>query len=268
MTYSREKIMQVVGEIIAESSSIAPYVVVAQPRRNLDETPAQHLDGALGLHVDFGGFSHAFVHIGGEKVDVARNFLIDACLETNARYMLFVGEDTVLPFDGFTKLHATAEAHPGSIVCGVYYIKLSSPMVMLRTDDNHVIPADVTPGRLIHNVHLIGMDAMLIPLDTLRKLRDPELPWCCIYNDQSVAAGFIGEDNFFTYRMRQAGVDIICDTDVQCLHMDLESGKYTAHPGVDLSKYYTNIPLAGELTFADKRHIDQRYIERIPEGSK
>lgn len=259
--------MQVMNEIIIESSAIHPYVVIAQPRRNLEETPAQHLDGALGLHVDFGGFSHAFIHIGGEKVDVARNFLIDACLETDAKYMLFVGEDTVLPFDGFMKLHETAEANPGAIIAGVYYIKLSSPMVMIKTEDNHIIPADVTPGRLIHNVHLIGMDAMLIPLDVLRRMRDPEMPWCCIWNDQSIAAGFVGEDNFFTYRMRRAGIDIICNTDVQCLHIDLESGKYTAYPGVDIDKYFTNMPITGELTFADKRKIDKRYIERIPEGS-
>lgn len=269
MTYNREKIMSIMDEIISESQSIKPYVLIAQPRRDLNETPAQKLDGALGLHVDFSGYSHAFTNIGGEKIDVARNYLMDIACETEAKYLLSVGEDTVLPYDGFTLLHKTAEENPNAVVSGVYYIKLSSPMVMVRTQENFIVPVDVTPGQIIHNVHLIGMDAMLIPISILRKMKndEPELPFCCIYNNESIPAGFVGEDNFFTYRLRKMGVDIICNTDVQCLHIDIESGKYTAHPDINISKYFTNIPIGERLTFEDKRKIDERYVKRIPVGS-
>lgn len=269
MGYSRDSIMTVMKEIINESEQVKPYVVIAQPRRNLTEMPAQRLDGALGLHVDFCGYSHAFCNIGGEKVDVARNYLMELCAESEAKYMLFAGEDTVLPYDGFTKLLETAENNPNSVVSGVYYIKMSSPMVMVKTKESYIIPADVTPGRLIRNVHLIGMDAMLIPLDILRAMKrnEPDLPFCCIYCDESLPAGFIGEDNFFTYRLRKMGVDIICDTGVQCLHMDLETGRYTAHPDVDITKYYTHMPIKEQLTLTDKESIDKKYIYKTPPGS-
>ena len=122
--YSREKIMNVMREIHEESQAINNYVVIAQPRRDLNEVPAQNFDGFEGLHIDLCGYSHGFVNIGGEAVDVARNYLIERVIESGCKYMLFAGEDTVLPYDGFSKLHETAEANPDAAVAGVYYIKL------------------------------------------------------------------------------------------------------------------------------------------------
>jgi hypothetical protein len=266
--YNREKIMSVMGEIVAEAENNAPYVVIAQPRRD-NSAPAQLLNGMKGMHVDTCGYSHAYCDCVGEKVDVARNYLMEQCAASRAKYMLFVGEDTVLPAYAFHQLHATAEANPGSVVAGVYYVKLSSAMVMVRTPDGHVVPADVTPGQIIHNVHLIGMDAMLIPLKILRDMmtEEPELPFCCIYAGDEEGNNSVGEDNFFTYRLRKRGVDIICDTNVQCLHVDLELWKYTAHPDIKECDYYTNQPLMGRLTMADKRIIDMRWFARLPEGS-
>ena len=46
--YNREKIIQTMHAIKAEADTIKPYVVVLQPRRNLQETPAQRLDGYEG----------------------------------------------------------------------------------------------------------------------------------------------------------------------------------------------------------------------------
>ena len=167
--YDVEKIYDTMHEISEESKTIGPYVVVAQPRRNLEEIPAQILDGALGLHVDFSGFSHGFTNVGGEAVDVARNYLIEQVINSDAKYMFFIGEDTVIPFDGFMKLHETAEKNPDSMVVGVYYIKLSIPMIMIRTEGNHVIPADVTPGQ-VYEAWQTGMDAALIPVKLLKEM--------------------------------------------------------------------------------------------------
>lgn len=265
--YNRDKIISVMREIYEESKDIAPYVVIAQPRRVEGETPAQKLDGHLGLHIDLNGISHGFCDIYGEVVDVARNYLIEQALESGAKYLFFVGEDTVIPYDGFRKLHATAEANPGSIVCGVYYIKLSNAMVMVK-EKNWIIIPDVSPGQ-VFEAWMVGMDAMLIPIEILKKMKDqdPEIPFCCIGNNVAEDIPFIGEDNFFIHRAHKMGVKILVNTDVQCLHMDLATGKYTAHPSVDLKNYYTNIPIAGELTLDDKELIDKRWLDRLPKGS-
>jgi hypothetical protein len=49
--------------------------------------------------------------------------------------------------------------------------------------------------------------------------------------------------------------------------MDLASGKYTAHPGVQMENYFTNIPITEPLTMADKKEIDLRWANRLPEGT-
>lgn len=261
--YSKDKIMKTLHEIKAESESIKPYVVVAQPRRDLSEVPAQKVDGYEGLHIDFLGFSHGFVNIGGEMVDVARNYLIEQVLESGAKYLFFVGDDTVCPYDGFLKLHEVAEKNPDAMVVGVYYIKASSPMIMVKKDD-HIIPANVDPGQ-VFEAWQTGLDCALIPLSILKHMKetDPDLPFCCIAH-QVEGLPFIGEDNFFVYRLRKLGYRLLVNTDVQCLHMDIATGKYTAHPSVDLKNYYTNIPITVPLTLEDKAYLDKRWIDRLP----
>jgi hypothetical protein len=268
--YNRDKIIAVMQEIYDESKSIAPYVVIAQPRRDLQETAAQNFDGYDGLHIDLMGFSHGFCNIGGEKVDVARNYLIEQALESGAKYLLFVGEDTVLPYNAFKVLHETAEANPGAVVTGVYYIKCSDAMIMVRNGDWITIP-NVDPGQLIE-AWQTGMDAMLIPIDLLKQMKAeaPDLPFCCIGSNVQGPKGtipFIGEDNFFVHRLHKRGTKLLVNTDVQCLHMDLATGMYTAHPSVDLKNFYTNIKPTRPLTLDDKDFIDRRWHDRLPEGS-
>lgn len=264
--YNRDKIINVMQEIYNESKVISPYVVIAQPRRIEGEIPAQNFNGYEGLHCDFSGFSHGFCDVYGEKVDVARNYLIEQALESGAKYLFFIGEDTVVPFDAFIKLHKTIEENPNSIVTGVYYIKLSNAMIMVK-DGNWINIPNVDPGQLIE-AWQTGMDCMLIPIDILRKLKDqdPEIPFCCIGNNIG-GIPFIGEDNFFVHRIHKMGVKLLVNTDVQCLHVDLASGKYTAHPDVDLRNYYTNIKITKPLSLEDKEYIDRRWIDRLPEGS-
>ena len=265
--YSKEKILETMREIYNESKSIKPYVVIAQPRRSKEEMPAQKFDGYEGIHVDLLGFSHGFCDIYGEKVDVARNYLIEQAIESGAKYLLFIGEDTVVPYDGFKKLHELAEANPNAVVTGVYYIKCSDAMIMTRTDDYIVIP-NVDPGQVIE-AWQTGMDIMLIPVSILKAMKeeDPDLPFCCIGNKLYDDIPFIGEDNFFVYRLRKRGTKLLVNTDVQCLHMDLATGMYTSHPSTDDMKYYTLIEPTRRLTMDDKDFIDKRWIDRIPEGS-
>lgn len=265
--YSKEKIIQTMHEIYEESLEISPYVIIAQPRRDKNETAAQNLDGYEGLHIDLLGVSHGFCDISGQKVDVARNYLIEQALQSGAKYLLFVGEDTVLPYNGYKKLHETAEKNPDSVVVGVYYIKISDPMIMVKEGNWIKIP-DVSPGQVLE-AWQTGMDAMLIPISILQKLKEeePDIPFCCIGNNIEDIP-FIGEDNFFVYRLRKAGYKLLVDTDVQCLHIDLATGKYTAHPSVDLNNYYTNIPITEPLTLKDKEFIDKRWVDRLPQNNQ
>lgn len=260
--YNKDKILEIVNEIKEESKTIKPYVVVAQPRRSSEETAAQNFHPSKILSISFDGFSNGYIDIFGQKVDVARNYLMESCIESDAKYMLFVGEDTVLPFDAFHKLHKTAEENPDSIVVGVYYYKLGGPMIIVN-DGGHLKIPNCDPGQLI-DAWLTGMDCMLIPISVLKKMKEeePELPFCCVYSTPDDI--FIGEDNFFTYRLRKHSIKLLVNTDVQCLHMDLATGKYTAHPSVSLSNYRTEIPVTIPLEMSDLEYLEKRWVDRIP----
>lgn len=265
--YNKEAILKTMHDIYEESKDIKPYVVVAQPRRDKDEIPAQNFDGYEGLHIDFNGFSHGYCDISGEKVDVARNYLIEQVLHSGAKYMFFIGEDTVLPYDAFTTLHKTAEENPDAIVTGVYYIKLSSPMIMIKKDD-YIIPANIDPGQ-VFEAWQTGLDCCLIPVRILQDIKDknPELPFCCIGHNIP-GLPFIGEDNFMAFLLKREGYKILVNTDCQCLHVDLKSGQYSAHPDIKLENYFTNIKITTPFTMQDKKYIDTRWAERIPEGTQ
>jgi len=262
--YNRDKIIQTLREIKEESEQIYPYVVIAQPKRSKEEISAQSFQGHGSTFIDLMGYSHGYIDICGELVDVARNYLIDSVLESGAKYLFFIGDDTVVPWDGFRKLHETAEANPNSVVTGVYYMKGGDAMIMVRTKNDHIIPADVTPGQVFESWQT-GMDCMLIPVSVLQKMKDeePELPFCVIANGIEDIP-FVGEDNFFVYRLRKHGIKLLTNTDVQCLHVDTATGKYTAHPSVDLDNYYTNIEITEPITLKDKKYLDNRWISRLP----
>lgn len=268
--YNREKIINVMYDIKNEGLSVDPYVVIAQPRRLKEEIPAQNFnndDGHKVLHLDLHGFSHGFIDIFGEKVDVARNYLIERVIDSGAKYLFFIGEDTVVPYNAFKVLHKTAMDNPGNIITGVYYIKLSEPMVGVKNNNWITVP-NVDPGQIIDSWQT-GMDCMLIPVDILKKMKEqePDLPFCCIAKDIPDLP-FVGEDNFFAHRVRKMGIKVLVNTDVQCLHIDLASGKYTAHPDVKLTNYFTNIPITVPLTMDDKEYIDRRWLDRVPKQNR
>ena len=269
--YNRDKIIKELKEIAELSKNIDPYVVIAQPRRDLEETPAQALhEISHKNHINFAGFTHGFIDIGGEVVDVARNYLIERVIESGAKYMFFVGEDTVVPFNGFKILHETSLKNPDAVITGVYYFKneLNEPMIMINVD-NTIAVANVDPGKVI-DAWQTGMDCMLIPVSILKKMKEdePELPFCCIANNVE-GVPFVGEDNFFVHRLFKSGFKLLTDTNVQCLHVDLATGKYAAHPSVDerLGDYKTIIPITGRIGKDDIAYLEKRWNDRLPKGS-
>ena len=264
--YSLKDTMKSVENLIDEENNYDSYLIIGMPLRD-NTPPAQNVKSQEYIDIDVIGYSTGYVDIIGETVDVARNYIMETALSSNAKYLLFMGEDTVLPFDGFQQLHKTAEANPGCVVSGVYYTKFSVPMIRIQ-EGRWIKPADVAPGKIIE-AHNTGMDAMLIPVNVLRKLKEmkPNEPFCLVYNEydeETDSRYMIGEDYYFSYRLREAGIKLLVDTNVQCLHVDLATGKYTAHPSVDLNNYHTKIKITEPLTMADKIRVDNSWEERLP----
>jgi cephalosporin hydroxylase len=253
----------------SEASYCTPYVAILQPRRDFRETAAQQLQSHINRMVDFTSMSVSYHAIDGNPVDVADNWLIEQALKDNAKYALFIEEDTVLPSHGAVRLIETSQKYPDAIIVGVYYVKFGGPMISQLDEEHRWTYIDATPNTgLRRNIPSCGLGCCLIPLDVIRKIKAKfvDIPLFCIvpekcWGDDRVKA--LGQDTWFYNLVAKTGIEVICDTHVQCLHMELSTGKYTAHPDVNLDDYITNIPLAGPLTLKDRNRVSADYISRM-----
>lgn len=258
-----------IAKEFASKSFCSPYISILQPRRDFRETPAQQLQSHINRMVDFTSMSVSFHAIDGNPVDVASNWLIEKAIEDNSKYALFIEEDTVLPAYGAVKLLETSEKHPDAIIVGVYYVKFGGPMISRKDEHNRWTYIDATPNTgLRRNIPSCGLGCALIPMSVIHKLKEmfKDIPLFCMvpdkcWGDPDVKA--LGQDTWFYHLVEKAGIEVICDTAVQCLHMELATGKYTAHPDVNLDDYITSIPITTPLTLKDRKRVSADYIRRM-----
>jgi len=258
-----------IAKSFSKSSYSVPYVAILQPRRSLKETPAQQLASHINRMVDFTSMSVSYHAIDGNPVDVADCYLMDKAIEDNAKYALFIEEDTVLPSYGAVRLIETAQKYPDAIIVGVYYVKFGGPMISQLDEDNRWTYIDATPNTgLRRHIPSCGLGCALIPLSVIRKIKAKflDIPLFCIvpdkcWQDDEVKA--LGQDTWFYHLVAECGIEVICDTSVQCLHMELATGKYSAHPDVNLADYLTLIPITTPLTLADRNRVSADYLSRM-----
>lgn len=270
--YKEEKIKEMISYLKErkkeKAQNLKPYLAIAQPRRNVEEMAAQRFvneDGKLDTFSNF--YSAAYIWTNGRLIDEARNMLCEQAINIGAKYIFFIGEDTVVPRHAFVDLHILAEANPDAVVSGVYYFKAGEPMIMANGEDGYRVIPDVSPGKIIENPILIGIDVMLIPVRILKELKEKEegCPFFCIMAEEHPWYGpFVGEDEWFLNLLYKNNYRVLVTTDVQCLHMDLATGNYTAHPDVDLNTYKTQIPIGRRLNSSDRAYLDNRWGSRIP----
>ena len=266
---TNEEITADVKKIAQEFSShkVMPWVTILQPRRDNSETPAQQLISWQNRHIDTTSMAVGFHSIDGYSVDAARCILMDKALEDNPKYVLFVDEDTALPRYGLMNLIKTSNQFPDAIISGIYYVKFGNPMISVKDEYGRAYPADVTPNSgVIRNVSL-GLGCALIPMHIIHKIREtyPDVPLFCIvpentWGDESIVR--MGEDTWFYNLVDKCGFEVIGDTSVHCLHMELSTGKYSAHPDVNLDDYATNIPIKERLTEKDIHRVARDYFNR------
>jgi hypothetical protein len=105
-------------------------------------------------------------------------------------------------------------------------------------------------------------------MSVVRQIKEKfaDLPLFCVvpdkcWGDEQVKA--MGNDTWFYCLAQRCGVEVICDTSVHCLHVELATGKYTAHPDVKLDEYFTNFQITEKLSYPDRLRVEKDYHERI-----
>lgn len=270
---TNEQITKEIHEIakgFSEASWCVPYVAILQPRRDFREMPAQQLQSHINRMVDFTSMSVSYHAIDQNPVDVARCWCMDQALKDDAKYALFIDEDTALPSYGAVRLIETSKKfNDEKIIVGVYYVKFGGPMISQLDEKRRWTYIDATPNTgLRRNIPSCGLGCALIPLNVVRKIQAkfPQIPLFCIvpegcWGDKTVKA--LGEDTWWFRLVELCGIEVVCDTHVHCLHIDLATGKYSAHPDVNLDDYITNVKLAGPLTLKDRNRVSTEYLARL-----
>lgn len=146
-------------------------------------------------------------------VDRARNELVKESLDDESTHFLWLDSDMLWPPDMIRRL----VEHNKPVVGANYFTKMTAQMVPGNFADGHKIarltelPVGLVP------CDCLGMGACLIEKDVFLKMREhyKDERWFRCGDDND----FFGEDNWFFYRLKQMGIPVYLDGDLNCGHL-------------------------------------------------
>jgi glycosyltransferase involved in cell wall biosynthesis len=162
----------------------------------------------------------------GYGVSDARNFIVQKAIDEDIQYIFFVDDDCVIPRNALVTLFK----HNVDIVGGMYYRKYFpvETVPMVETEDGTPGSYDnYKIGDVLHNCLVLPSGCTLIKTDAFKRMEAPYYKTITVQGRPTIT-----EDTYICQRMRDIGVDIILDTSIQCLHLDLGNRKIFGHPDI------------------------------------
>lgn len=165
----------------------------------------------------------------GYTVSEARNLAVEKAKAEGFDYIFQVDDDLIIPRNTLVQLYQ----HETDIVGGMYYRKylpLESVGMIEKEVDGIFVPHKITDfkiGDIIHNTLVLPSGCSLIKTSVFDKLNKP---WYKTITIQGISA--VTEDTYICQKIRDEGFDILTDTNVQCLHVNNQTGKAYGHPDV------------------------------------
>jgi hypothetical protein len=121
-----------------------------------------------------------FQHIiKGMEVGHGRNqavqFIMNMPKEERPKWLFFLGDDMIPPWDGLVKLYETAEYEKWDALTGMYFWKGEPPTPLIWRDDHigRLIPGKHFNVGEVIDVDLTGLDFTLIRTSLLEKMESP-----------------------------------------------------------------------------------------------
>ena len=180
----------------------------------------RHLAGPLGstmVELDF---------VEGRPIAEARNTLMQQAIAADCAFLFFLADDVLMPMDGIMRLLQRLWDDPSKdLITGVYWTKTYPTTPYLWRVMQQGPYRDWKLGELF-KVDFAGCDALLIRLSDRVKALGPEwfsTNW--VWEPGEQPNYLMTEDFYFYTRARKAGIDLWCDSAVQCLHEDRQSGE-------------------------------------------
>lgn len=182
-------------------------------------------------------YNTIFSVIRGKPVDEARNLIVEEALKQDAKYIWFIGDDTINPPHTLRQFIFRMEnVKDCGVVGGVYCVK-TEPSAPLVFKDNGVGSYwDWKIGEFFE-VTGLGMDCTLIRTDIFRKMA---APWFKTvdkdgFMDGTNYAEMWTEDLYFLHRVRnETEFKVYCDASVLADHVDVTTGKVYKLPPYSL----------------------------------
>jgi len=158
----------------------------------------------------------------GHKVADAQNIIIQRAIDEGFDYIFFVEDDNLIPRNALV----TLMSHKVDVVGGLYYRKY----LPLETAGMHY-DEDGTPssinfeiGDVIHHTLVLPSGCTLIKTEVFKNMNKPFYKEIHVNDRVQVTS-----DTYICEKFREQGIDIITDTNVQCLHIDKQTGKIFGH---------------------------------------
>lgn len=172
-------------------------------------------------------FNVNFQVVKGMAVAAARNTIVKHALDIKAKYLFFLGDDTVPPPHTLRQLIFRMENTPDiGVVGGVYCSKTNPSFPLVFRGDGHGSYWDWKIGEFFE-VTGLGNDCTLFKTDIFKEISEPWFK--TIDSDQFLdginSAESWTEDLYFFSKLRkETSYKVYCDAFVICEHHDVATG--------------------------------------------
>lgn len=155
------------------------------------------------------------------EVAEARNQCVESAKLAGCEYIFFVDYDVAVPANALVKLLSLK----ADVAAGVYHLKQVPSYPLIYVQGWQQAFEDYEYGDCI-KADGAGMGCTLIKMSVFDKIEPPYFKTVPGYVDANPNAlmPHMTEDLYFCQKVRNAGIDIIVDTSIQCGHVDWRSG--------------------------------------------
>lgn len=185
---------------------------------SVDVVPAEAMASHLGTAIEAGRlFEQVWLSC---PVNVlphsnARVLSMTQAMENGSDYILFIDDDTLMPYGGLRRLLATLEGHKAHAVSGHYYRRgYPYTSVWSKTVNEEIYQVDAREG--VHVIHTSGLGCALVDVNFVAEKMTPPL----FQMTEETSGNLIATDDvtFFT-KLRKAGGVLLGDASVRCTHL-------------------------------------------------
>jgi hypothetical protein len=212
-------------------------VAIACPRASVNDNPISNISKLCtpkGYSIATGLLSPV-----GMPVAEAYNAIVKTALENGVNYLVCFESDMIIPQNSLSKMLDRMDKEKIPFICGSYVLKdTTGQSTALILDENNCVKAFPEPfveRGLVECNWVVPMGCCIINLDMCADIpfpwfrevyASPEQPAEVVFQGQKkIITQTMTQDAYFCENLFRAGLKAYIDTDIQCLHLDKNSGR-------------------------------------------